>query len=98
MITRIAVALFALYCVHGSENSARDGARLAEDIQREVPKAAVSLCLDNVATCSALAGKASGLLPPAAPKDSITTAESEPVAAGLYPLPPRRPASFAKKA
>lgn len=98
MITRIAVALFALYCVHGSENSARDSARLAEEIRHEAPKAAVALCLDNAAACGALAAKAGGLMTSAVPRDSATPSTSEPIATGLYPLPPRRPQGLAKKA
>lgn len=98
MITRISVALFALYLVHGSENSARDCARLADEIRREAPKAAVALCLDNAAACGALAGKAGDLMTPAAPRTSAAQPTGEPVAAGLYPLPPRRPESLAKKA
>lgn len=103
MITRIAVALFALYLVHGSENTARDGSRLAEDLRREAPKAAVSLCLDHAATCGTLAAKAADMktgnlfAPVVLPKDpAAPTAEA--VAPDLYPLPPRRPGGLAKRA
>lgn len=103
MITRIAVALFALYLVHGSENTARDGARLAEDIRREAPKAAVSLCLDHAATCGSLAAKAADMntgsfLAPSVPPKASAGSTAEAVAPDLYPLPPRRPEGLAKKA
>jgi len=90
MITRIAAALFALYLVHGSENTARDGARLAGDLQREAPKAALSLCLDNATTCGALVGMTGHLVVPGAPRKTPSVSAGEPVEAGLYPLPPRR--------
>lgn len=98
MITRIAAALFALYLVHGSENTARDGARLVGDLQREAPKAALSLCLDNAATCGALVGMTGHLAAPAEAGKTPPVTAGEPVEAGLYPLPPRRPGDFAKKA
>lgn len=90
MITRIAAALFALYLVHGSENTARDGARLAGDLQREAPKAALSLCLDNAATCGALVGMTGRPVAAAGSGKTSSVSAGEPVEAGLYPLPPRR--------
>lgn len=87
MLMRVAVACFALYCVHGAQNSARDvgqlaqdGAQVARDAAAQAPRAALSYCLENQATCAKAAALASAAPPPTE----------------VYPLPPRRPAAHKK--
>ncbi len=64
MLWRISAALLALYLVHGAENSARDGARLASDLREEIPQAAVALCTDKPEHCQHLLKQVSGLQVP----------------------------------
>jgi hypothetical protein len=97
MFTRIAVACFALYCVHGAQNSARDGAALAgrgaelmREASAEAPKAALSFCLENAALCAKAIGAGD-----AAPVAELTP-RTLPVPVEGYPLPPRRPSGQKK--
>lgn len=94
MLTRLAVACFALYCVHGAQNSARDvealageSAKLAREAAAEAPRAALAYCLDHQATCAKAAALTSG---------PATVAPAPVAAEEVYPLPPRRPAAHKK--
>lgn len=96
MFSRIAVACFALYCVHGSQNSARDVAAISEQgkaaVQEAVskaPQAAMKFCLENQTTCVHAAQTVSSATAPA--QESRLQPQGE-----QYPLPPRRSASHKK--
>lgn len=105
MFMRIAVACFALYCVHGAQNTARDGAALAEssvamarEASAQAPRAALSFCLENQAFCAKAVNAGSHEAPAPAlvpPKVSAPLRESV-QAAETYPLPPRRPVPHKK--
>jgi hypothetical protein len=99
MFMRIAVACFALYCVHGAQNTARDSAALAQqgvtmarEASAQAPKAALSFCLENQTLCAKAMGAGSAEAPvPVTPPTRAAAAQDE-----TYPLPPRRPASHKK--
>ena len=109
MLWRISAALAALYFVHGSENLARDSARLASEIRQEAPQAMVAACIDRPEICQQLLRHASGQ---ASTPVSAATAESPrrddpaevgikapplPVVSGEFPLPPLRPSSLSPR-
>jgi hypothetical protein len=56
MLVRIGVALGALYCMHGGDHVAQDGAALAQSARENAPKAAITLCLDHATQCANLGG------------------------------------------
>lgn len=86
MITRLGVAILALYLVHGARNGAEDTGRLAAAIRDEAPRAALALCLDHAALCGRAAGVAGPALGARAPRHS-------PAAIAVNaPIPPVRPA------
>lgn len=108
MFWRISAALIALYLVHGADNTARDGARLATAVSAEVrnggPQAVVSFCVEKPEICQAALRQASGLTAPEAqlpvpPADTrtpgiVAVAPTIPVATTAFPLPPVRPAGL----
>lgn len=109
MLWKISAALAALYFIHGSENVARDSARLAQDVRHEAPGAAASLCLDRPALCQHIVKQATGFggenqaapAPHGVPKphvDSRGLADPKTppaiLAAGEFPVPPVRPAAL----
>jgi hypothetical protein len=61
MLVRIGVALGALYCIHGGDNVAQEGAALAKAARENAPKAAIALCLDHAAQCTDLGSKLVGI-------------------------------------
>lgn len=100
MFSRIAVACFALYCVHGAQNSARDvsalaeqGSAMAREASAQAPRAALQFCLENQSVCSqatqAVAGAATPAMPGAQAHHEARVVEG-------YPLPPRRPVPHKK--
>ena len=113
MLWRISAALAALYFVHGSENLARDSARLASEIRQEAPQAMVAACIDRPEICQQLLRHASGQAStPVSASVSAATAESPrrndpaevgikapplPVVSGEFPLPPLRPSSLSPR-
>ncbi|MBN8532677.1 MAG: hypothetical protein J0L51_01180 [Rhizobiales bacterium] len=103
MITRLLVALFALYIVAGSPNlrdlplaSALEGSSTANARQAELAKQALDFCIANRETC---AGIASGVIGGPARTGAIAFAPTTPETQALpqpapdLPLPPRRRAS-----
>jgi hypothetical protein len=97
MFMKIAAACFALYCVHGAQNTVRDGTVLAEQgtnlaraASAGAPQAALAFCLENQSLCTrAIRG--------AAHEDTTTPAKAAALhPAEAYPLPPRRPATLKK--
>ncbi len=59
MFTRVVVACFAVYCVHGARNTTRDvsalagqGVALAREAAANAPQTAVKFCLENKARCA----------------------------------------------
>ena len=91
MLGRIAVALFALYLVHGADNVARDAAGIATTIGPGAADRAVAACLDRPSLCREVAGRAGIALPDprlVAAHDvrPAAIARAEPA----YPLPPVR--------
>lgn len=111
MLWRISAALVALYIVHGSENTARDSARLASEIGQQVPQAVVAACVDKPEVCQQLLRHVSGptgasTSAPAVPPSAARPAEPAlagikappvPVVSGEFPLPPVRPTSMSAR-
>lgn len=101
MLMRFSIALMALYLVHGSGHVAGDSARIAADLGKQVPQAAVAYCVDNPDPCRKALRQAASLATPEAPPSTtlqIPVADTR-AAIDTYPLPPRRPqAGTPKKA
>lgn len=96
MFSRIAVACFALYCVHGSQNSARDVAALSEqgkaavqEAAAKAPQAALKFCLENQSLCAQTVEAVSTT-------SALTREHKVEPMVEPYPLPPRRPQSHKK--
>ncbi|KAF0227809.1 MAG: hypothetical protein FD175_2515 [Beijerinckiaceae bacterium] len=103
MLWKFSAALATLYIIHGSENVARDSARLAQEVRHEAPAAAVSMCLDKPILCQHLIKQATGLggenqaapAPHGVPKPNADPkAAPLALAAGEFPVPPVRPATL----
>lgn len=104
MITRLLVALFALYLVAGSPNprdlplaSLLTAPKTSEGGQMELARQAVDFCVANRETCASIA---STLVPTPtrtgaiAPTPKTSEVQALPQAAPELPLPPRRRASM----
>jgi hypothetical protein len=102
MLTRITIALVALYLVHNGQNPEGGAGASAVAAGSDLSRAAISHCLDNPEPCRKALGMAAGLASPVAPRQppaQISTASPPPtleapafIATEAYPLPPRRPA------
>lgn len=101
MLWRISAALFALYLVHGAENVSHDGAKIAAEVRKDAPQALVSLCIENPGICQKALKQVSNVTVPEstpAPRQivapALAGASAVPVATGIFPLPPVRPAGL----